>query len=425
MNKYNCDLHYHSPYAAACSKNISIPLLSKEAIKKGLNILTTADILHPKWKEHVKENLIKEDDCYRYKEIIVGKKIYFILGTEVETEKRVHHLLYFKDFKQIEDFEKAIKKYCQDMNVYGSGRTKLKMDSIKLLSICKELGIIIGPAHAFTPYFGVFSHFNSLKEAYGEDWKEVKFIELGLSADSFCANLIPDLKEISFFSFSDSHSPLSYRIGREYVCMALEKPNFESLKKLLWGSNKNKILYNVGYNPREGKYNFTGCRKCYQAYTLEQAIETRWKCLECKGTIKKGVFDRCKEIAKIQKNYEYKQIIKRPDYKFLIPLAQVIQIANNEKDINHKRVIEIYEKFIEKYTEIEVMQEIDYKELIKIDEKIAKYILAFRSDFVTFDPGRAGRYGVPYIFFSKEEKEKKENEIFKDLFLKTNQKKLF
>ena len=425
MREYNCDLHYHSPYAAACSKNISVPLLSKEACKKGLDILTTADILHPEWEEHVKENLLKEDGCYRYKETINGKKIYFILGTEVETEKRVHHLLYFKDFKQIKDFRKEIKNFCQDMKVYGSGRTKLKLTSENLLDICIKLSILIGPAHAFTPYFGIYSHFDTLKDAYGKNWKEVRFIELGLSADSFSANLIPDLKEVNFFSFSDSHSPLSYRIGREYVCMILEKPNFESLKKLLGNCNKNKISYNVGYNPKEGKYNFTGCRKCFQTYTLEQANQNNLKCVLCKGTIKKGVLDRCKEIAAFQGNKENKQIRPRPDYKYLIPLAQVIQIAKNEKDINHKRVIEVYEKFIENHTEIEIMQKVKKEELEKIDKEISRYIIAFRNDFVTFDPGRAGRYGVPYIFFSKKEKEEKEKEIFENLFLKNNQKKLF
>jgi uncharacterized protein (TIGR00375 family) len=424
MTRYNCDLHYHSPYAAACSKNITVPVLAKEAIKKGLDILTTADILHPEWRKHVIENIIEENGCFRYKEIINNKKVFFILGTEVETENRIHHLLYFKDFLQIENFEKEIKDFCQDMAVYGSGRTKLKTTAEKLLNICKQLGIIIGPAHAFTPYFGIYAHFDSLKEAYGKNWDYVKFIELGLSADALSANTIPELKNISFFSFSDSHSPLSYRIGREYVCMDLESPNFSSLEKVL-EKKEGKIIYNVGYNPKEGKYNLTACRSCHQKYTLKQAIENNWKCPLCKKTIKKGVVERIKEISQKQGNKELKQIVKRPEYKHLIPLAQVIQIAINEKNINHKRVIDIYERFIEKYTEIEIMQEVCKKELEKINPDIAKYIMAFRKDFVVFQPGGAGAYGEPYIFFTEKEKLDKQNEIEKNLYLKDLQKKLF
>lgn len=421
---FNCDLHYHSPHAAACSKNITIPVLALEARKKGLDILTTADILHPIWLSHVKENIIEEDGCFRYKETIEEKKIYFILGTEVETENRIHHLLYFKDFNNIEDFKKEIKSFCQDMKVYGSGRTKLKTTAENLLNICKRLDIVIGPAHAFTPYFGIFAHFNSLKEAYGENWRYVKFIELGLSADSEIANVIPELKDIKFFSFSDSHSPLSYRIGREYVCVEMEKPNFESLKKLLEGKG-GKIVYNVGYNPKEGKYGLTACSKCYQHYTLKQAEENKWKCAVCKKSIKKGVLERAEEMALLQGNSSLKQIVKRPDYKYLMPLAQVIQITLNEKDINHKRVLEVYEKFIEKYTEIEIMQSLSFEKLKEIDEKIAEKIISFRKNFVVFHPGGGGSYGKPFIFSTIEEKENKEKEIYENLYLKDLQKKLF
>ncbi len=424
MQKYNCDLHYHSPYAAACSKDISLPILAKEASIKGLNLLTTADILHPVWLEHVKENLVEEEGSFRYKEEINGKKIYFLLGTEVETEKRIHHLLFFKDFKTIENFKEDIKEDCQDMSVYGSGRTKLKMNAEKLLSICIKNKILIGPAHIFTPYFGVFGHFNSLKEAYGKEWEYIKFVELGLSADTSLANTVPDLKNIKFFSFSDSHSPKSYRIGREYVSMLLEKPNFESLKDLL-ENKKGEIIYNIGYNPQEGKYNHTACRKCSQLYNLKQAEENKWRCFVCRGIIKKGVKDRILEISIIQKNKELKQITKRPEYKYLIPLAQVIQIAINEKDINNKKVIGIYEKFIQKYTEIEIMQEISEKELEKIDKNISKYIISFRKDLVVFKPGGAGHYGVPFICFSEKEKLEKQKEIEENSFFKSNQKKLF
>lgn len=424
MQTFNCDLHYHSPYAAACSKNITIPLLAQEARKKGLDILTTADILHPVWLSHVKENLIEENGCFRYKEIIEGKKIYFLLGTEVETEGRVHHLLYFKDYKHIENFKKETKNFCQDMSVYGSGRTKLKTTAENLLNICKKIGVIIGPAHVFTPYFGIFAHFNSLKEAYGKNWEYVKFIELGLSADTKIANTIPELKNIKFFSFSDSHSPLSYRIGREYISLEMERANFSSFKDLL-ENKKGRLLYNVGYNPREGKYGLTACSKCYQHYTLKQAIENKWKCSVCKKSIKKGVLERAEEMAILQGNSSLKQITKRPDYKYLMPLAQVIQIAIKQKNINHKKVIGIYDKFIEKYTEIETMQSIPFEKLKEIDENIANHILSFRKDLVVFHPGGGGNYGTPFIFSTLEEKEKKEKEINENLYLKDLQTKLF
>ena len=229
METYNLDLHYHSPYAAACSKNITIPKLAHEAKLKGLNLITTADILHPTWGKHVKENIIETKDGFIYKEDKNKKeKTYFMLGVEVECIKRVHNLLYFRDFEHMEFFKKEILKYSSDMEKYGGGRPRLALTSNQLLDIALDFDVPLAPAHAFTPYFGVYAHYDSLKEAYGKQWKKIKFLELGLSADTYSANKIPELKNIKFVSFSDSHSPMSFRIGREYVNASLEKPNLRA-----------------------------------------------------------------------------------------------------------------------------------------------------------------------------------------------------
>jgi len=426
MQKYNLDLHYHSPYAAACSKNITIPLLSKEAKLKGLNLITTADSLHPIWQKHIKENIIEQDDCLIFKEDKNNiEKTNFLLGVEVESAKRVHHLLYFRNFEQLNLFKKEINKFSQDMEKYGGGRPRLSLTPQELLDICVDYDVPIGPAHVFTPYFGVLSHYSSLKEAYGKKWKQIKFLELGLSADTQTANIIPDLKEIKFFSFSDSHSPFSYRIGREYVCAELEKPNYNSFLNLLNNKKENKISYNVGYNPLEGKYNKTACKTCKQIYTLEQATANNWRCIKCKGVVKKGVEDRAKEIATLQGNNKLKEITLRPEYKYLIPLAQIIQIAIDQKNIQHKSVLEIYNKFIEKYKEIDVMLNVSEENLNKINENITRYIIAFRNDYVVFRPGGAGHYGIPHITFSKKEKEKKQKEIDTEIKIDLVQKTLF
>ena len=423
--KYNIDLHVHSPYAAGVSKFMSIPELSKEAKLKGLNILGTGDILHPKWFEHCKENIREEKGYFYFKEDLGENKTYYILSTEVETKGRVHHLLFFKNFNHVLEFKKDITKFSSDMNIYGGGRPRLSIGPEELLNICIKHKVVVGPAHAFTPYFGIYANNDSLEKAYGKLWKEIKFIELGLSADSKTANLIPELKDIKFFSFSDAHSPNSYRIGREYVCVEMEKPNFESLYNLLHDKGKNKILYNVGYNPQEGKYNRTACRECMKIHSLNDAIKFNWKCSKCKGPLKKGVEDRIKEIANMQGNIELKQIKDRPEYKYLLPLAEIIQMEIGKKGMYDKRVLEKYTKIIAKYTEIEVMLELPEEKLKEIDLDIAKLVLAFRKGYVVFRPGGAGHYGEPFICFSEEEKLKKEAEILKEQEIKYLQKTLF
>lgn len=423
--KYNMDLHIHSPYSAATAKDTTIELLSKHAKLKGINILGTGDILHPFWYEHCKDNLIEKNGSYYYREDFAKNKTYFMLTTEVETKGRVHHLLIFKNLKQAFKFRKVIEKYSTDMNKYGGGRPRLSLTPKELLILCIEYDVILGPAHAFTPYFGIYATNDSLKEVYEDLFSEIKFIELGLSADTKTANTIPELENIKFFSFSDAHSSSSYRLGREFVCVELEEPNFESLKCLLDNKDNNYIVYNIGYFPQEGKYNKTACKKCKKIHSLKDAIKFKWKCSKCKSTLKKGVEDRIKEIAKKQGNEELKQIKDRPEYKYVIPLIEIIQTETGKKGMYNKSILDKYTSILVKYNEIEILLSLPEEELNKIDKDVSKLIMAYRRGLVVFRPGGGGHYGEFFICSNEEEKKKKEKEIEYEQQIRIVQKTLF
>jgi PHP family Zn ribbon phosphoesterase len=147
--------------------------------------------------------------------------------------------------------------------------------------------------------------------------------------------------------------------------------------------------------------------------------------LKCRGILKKGVSDRIKEIAKLQENLELKQIATRPEYKYLIPLAQIIQFKIGKGELYNKRVLEKYTKLITKYKEIEIMLELPEDKLKELDEDIAKLVMAFRNGLVVFRPGGGGHYGVPFICFSQDEKQKKLEEILKEQEIPFVQKTLF
>ncbi|HOZ35738.1 MAG TPA: phosphotransferase, partial [archaeon] len=114
-----------------------------------------------------------------------------------------------------------------------------------------------------------------------------------------------------------------------------------------------------------------------------------------------------------------------PEYKYLIPLAQIIQMKIGKGELYNKRVLEKYKKLITKYTEIEIMLELPEEKLKEIDEDVAKYVIAFRKGLVVFRPGGGGHYGVPFICFSEEEKKAKEIEILKEQEIPFVQKTLF
>ena len=53
------DLHIHSRFSRACSKNIDFDNLVKWAKIKGIDLLGTGDFTHPVWINEIKEKLSK------------------------------------------------------------------------------------------------------------------------------------------------------------------------------------------------------------------------------------------------------------------------------------------------------------------------------------------------------------------------------
>ena len=89
----NADLHVHSKYSMATSKNMNPETMAIESMKKGLNLIATGDALHSKWLEELEDQLTPMDDTGIYKTNIEGVSTNFITTTEVEDNERIHHLL--------------------------------------------------------------------------------------------------------------------------------------------------------------------------------------------------------------------------------------------------------------------------------------------------------------------------------------------
>ena len=52
------DLHIHSKYSRATSKNCNLEELAIWAKKKGLSVISTGDFTHPAWFSEIKEKLV-------------------------------------------------------------------------------------------------------------------------------------------------------------------------------------------------------------------------------------------------------------------------------------------------------------------------------------------------------------------------------
>ncbi len=392
--RFNCDLHIHSRYSGGTSTNMTIKTLAVESKKKGMDLLGTGDCLHSKWMKEIKECEVVDEGTFE----LTGTR--FILSTEIQAEKRVHHLIYFPSISAVEGFKESISQHSK--NLENDGRPHVHLSGEEIVELADEVDALVGPAHAFTPWTGMYAHFDSFKDCYGSRAGKIKFLELGLSADSDYGDMVPELQNITFLSNSDAHSPYPLRLAREFNKIQAMDKTYDEVVKAFLRKNRRNFVLNVGLPPAEGKYNNTACSKCFGHFTFEEALATRWRCT-CGGTIKKGVRDRVKELAG-GGSVEHPR--HRPEYLHIIPLTEIIQQAVGHSSPYSKKVQEIWESLITSFGD-EVTVLIDTKISAISDvvgEELANAVDAFRSGKVVIIPGGGGEYGKVLLPGSEEAK---------------------
>jgi len=382
--KVNADLHIHSKYSIGSSKNMSIELLSLEAKKKGIQLLATGDCLHSKWIKEIKTMEKIDEGTYEM------NNTRFILSTEVEDNKRVHHLLLFPSMSSALDFRNKVISHSK--NIDTDGRPNIAMNGEEIAQHAKDIEALIGPCHAFTPWTALYAYHDSLLSCYGELVDYVSFVELGLSADTDYADRISELENLTFLTNSDAHSPYPIRLAREFTRFEMKDLTFDDLSKAILRKKGRGAVLNVGLPPQEGKYNESACIKCFTHYSLRESIMHKWKCTKCKGRIKKGVRDRVNEIA----TYDTpKHPDHRPQYLHLIPLTEIISKAIGHNSPNTKTVSKIWNELITNFdNEVNVLVDTSIDDISKVTEKrVTQAIKAFREGRVILHPGGGGQYG--------------------------------
>jgi len=381
----NADLHIHSHFSNATSNKMNIDTISKYAPYKGIDVVATGDCLHKGWINEIKT-------CEKIDEGTFEKNgTRFILSTEIEGEKRVHHLLYFPCLSSLEEFRDSVEPFSK--NIGKTGRPNVNMDGEEIASIAKDVDALIGPAHAFTPWTSVYSRFQSLHKCYGNLTYYVSFLELGLSANSDYADRVHELHRLTFLTNSDSHSPHPVRLAREFTRFKVYDITYDEIKKAILRTGGNKPVLNVGLPPEEGKYNETACNKCYTHYSLKEAKKREWKCSTCGKRIKKGVKDRIIEIADHE---DTRHPSHRPPYLNLIPMSEIITKAVGQRSPFTVTASKRWNELISAFgSEINVLLDVKINDLIDVTvPAIIEAIQAFRENEVIIDPGGGGRYGT-------------------------------
>jgi uncharacterized protein (TIGR00375 family) len=366
----NADLHIHSPFSMAVSDAMLPENLLSVSVKKGIHALGTGDALHPVWQERWKPFL--ENDA----------GIVVIPTGEVEDERRVHHLILAEDFSQFDQIRDLFKGKCKSFE--SNGRPHIHLGANEIASAVHDVGGLIGPAHAFTPWTSMFAYFDHVADCYGAE--HIDFLELGLSADSSYGASIPDLANVPFLSNSDAHSPRPEKIGREFNILTVRNM---TVKSILESVTAGSIKMNAGFFPEEGKYNRTACVRCFTQYSLEEAIQSTWRCPSDGGLIKKGVFDRARELSNGRTSG------KRPPYLHIIPLGQIIQTIEGASSPYTKKCQALYNSCISSLgTEIDVLVNVPVREIHMVNSRIAEAIENLRAGRVTLHAGGGGKYGT-------------------------------
>jgi len=399
--KIFADLQIHSRFSRATSPSITIQNLEKYARLKGINLLGTGDFTHPKWLAELR-NELKEDGSGI---LASSSGFHFVLQGEISNiytqdgkQRRVHTLLLARNFEIVEQINAALlKKGRLDYD----GRPIFGFSCIELAEMMEEIDddIEIVPAHAWTPWYGIFgsmSGFDSVEECFKEYSHRIHAIETGLSSDPPMNWRLSSLDKYTLVSSSDAHSFWPWRLGRECNVFDIRLSYDEVLNAI---RKRKGFAETIEFWPHEGKYHYSGHRACNVCLSPKEALKLNDICPKCKRKITIGVAERVEMLADRPEGFVPENAVP---FRNLIPLSEVIAGTTGEK-VESKKVWEEYYKLVNAFgNEFEVLLNTDESNLKKIiSEKTAKNIIRNRNQKVPFRPGYDGVYGVP-MFDGKE-----------------------
>ena len=399
--KFAADLHLHSRFSRATSINMNIRALDAWARVKGIKILGTGDFTHPEWLSELNRDLEPaEPGLFKLK----GKNspTRFLLSAEVSCiyskngqVRKIHIVVYAPT---IEVVEKINARLSRIGNLTGDGRPILGLDAKELVKIVLDASqqCLVVPAHAMTPWFGIFgskSGFDSLQECFEDYTKYIYAIETGLSADPEMLWRIPDGRRVALISNSDAHSP--QKLAREANIFDTGIDYFEIIEAIK-SKDPKKFLYTIEFFPAEGKYHFDGHRACNASFSPQESKRYNGNCPVCGRELTIGVVNRIEELADRPEGYKPPGAIP---FKHFVPLQEIIADALKVMTAS-KQVQMEYDNLVKNFgSEFAVLLGPSRADLEKVSlPEIAEGVIRVREGRVSVIPGYDGVFGKIKIF---------------------------
>ena len=409
LMKMIADLHIHSRFSMATSKEGTPENLDFWARKKGISLIGTGDFTHPVWREELKERLVSEGNgLYRLRDAYIkeesrkfpGEGTRFVVSGEISSiykkngkTRKVHNVILLPGLEAADAMAQRLEKIG---NIHSDGRPILGLDSHDLLEmmldVCPE-GILI-PAHIWTPHFSVLgakSGFDSVEECFEELAPYIHALETGLSSDPAMNWRISKLDRYQLVSNSDAHSPS--KLGREANLLDIDC-SYEGLYRAI--QTGEGLEGTVEFFPEEGKYHFDGHRKCGVSLSPVEAERLGGICPVCGKKLTMGVDHRVEQLADRAEGF-----VKKDDKKYesLVPLPEVISTCMGYSAAS-KKVQGCFEQMIQTLgTEFDILRNVPSEDIKSCaGERIAEGIENVRTGNVKRIPGYDGEYGKIELF---------------------------
>jgi len=409
---FHADLHVHSKYSRATSRDLDLEHLFWWAARKGIRVVATGDCVHPGWLAEIRDQmrpegnglfrLLPETERALWDTLPPScrQPVSFMLSTEISTiykkgdkTRKVHHLIYAAD---LDSADRLAARLGRIGNIASDGRPILGLDSRDLLEVVLESGpeSYLVPAHIWTPWFaalGSQSGFDSIDACYGDLAGHVFAVETGLSSDPEMNWRVSSLDRFRLVSNSDAHSPA--KLGREATRFA-GPPDYRAIRHAL--ESGEGYVGTVEFFPEEGKYHLDGHRACGVRLTPRETLAQGGLCPVCGRPVTVGVAHRVEALA------DRGEVPPPPPtagtVASLVPLAEILSellgsgVASKKATVAYDRILAALG------TEFAVLNELPIEDIARVHPLLGEAVTRLRAGRVIRQAGYDGDYGVIRLF---------------------------
>jgi DNA helicase-2/ATP-dependent DNA helicase PcrA len=410
--RFYADLHVHSKYSRATSRDCDLEHLALYAKRKGISVVGTGDFTHPAWWQEIQDNLVPaEPGLWQLKPELeravdarlppaCRREVRFLLEVEISTiykkgdaTRKVHHLIYAGEMATAARFRDKLGTLG---NIKSDGRPILGLDSRHLLEVTLESGsdAYLIPAHIWTPWFSMLgskSGFDTVEECYGDLAGHIFALETGLSSDPPMNWRVSRLDGYTLVSNSDAHSPPM--LGRE-ACVFVGELDYYAMRRSLetgegWGGT-------VEFFPEEGKYHLDGHRACEVCCEPDETRRLGGICPVCKKPLTVGVLHRVETLADRPTGDKPERIAP---FRSLVQLPQLVAEIHGV-GVKSKAVEDTLQQLAARVgPELELIDQAPLEEVRRLTHPLlAEALDRLRRGKVRCEGGYDGEYGVIRVF---------------------------